>query len=322
MGSRLLLVFRVVAAIVLLSIGCVIGSAAMAQPEAADNQAPAADDTSVTAPLSTATPAPNLQPRRLAANVYLLAGGGANSTALVGTEGALLVDGKIDEPTAEAVAAALRGLGADRVRFLIDTHEHPDHTGGNALFGRQGAIIIAHEAARSVLAAGQRGGPPAPPEALPAVTIGDGGQTTLYLNGETIEIRHMPAAHTQSNLLVRYVKADVYQLGDLYTRVRYPVIAGGTLQGFIDSVDRVLAMSDARAKFVPGIGEVGDREDLSAYRNMLVTVRNRIGALVKQGMSLEEVQAAKPTADFDATYGKPGPLFLPPIYEELKELGG
>jgi hypothetical protein len=118
------------------------------------------------------------------------------------------------------------------------------------------------------------------------------------------------------------VKADVYHLGDLYTRVRYPVLAGGTLQGFIDSADRVLKMSDARAKFVPGVGEVGDRENLASYRNMLATVRNRVAALIKQGMSLEAVEAAKPTADFDSTYGKPGPLFLPPIYKELAAQNG
>ncbi|HEU4617130.1 MAG TPA: MBL fold metallo-hydrolase [Gammaproteobacteria bacterium] len=269
---------------------------------------------------ASAAPAAPVTAVRLAANVYLLAGGGgANSTALVGPDGALLVDAKIDMASGEGVAAALRGVGADRVRFLVNTHEHPDHTGANALFGEQGAVIIAHEGVREVLAAGQRGGPPAPAEALPVATFGDGDVVTLHLDGETAEIRHMPPAHTATNALVRYVNADVYHLGDLYTRVRYPVIAGGTLQGFIDSTDRVLAMSDASAKFVPGVGEVGDRADLIAYRKMLVTVRDRVAALVKQGKSLDEVTAAKPTAEFDETYGQPGPLFLPVIY---KELGG
>lgn len=264
--------------------------------------------------------APPVEAVRLAGSVYLLRGGnGANSSALVGEDGVLLVDSKTDAAAGEGIVEALRGLSARPVRFLVNTHEHPDHTGNNALFAAQGAVIVAHRDARSVLAAGQRGGPPAPKDALPVVTIGDGGKLTLHLDGETVEVVHMPGAHTASNLLVHYVNADVYHLGDLYTRVRYPVIAGGTIEGFIESADRVLAMADADAKLVPGIGEVGGRADLLAFREMLVTVRDRVAALVRQGKSLDEVMAARPTAEFDATYGDPGRLFLPVVYRELEE---
>jgi cyclase len=254
----------------------------------------------------------------LAGNVYLLSGGsGANSSALIGTDGVLLVDAKSDTESAAGILAALEQISDAGVRYLVNTHEHPDHTGGNEFFAAQGATIIALEGVRDVLAAGQRGGPPAPDAALPVVLIGAGGSMTLHLDGESVEILDMPPAHTASNAMVRFVAADVYHLGDLYTRTRYPVIAGGTVQGFIDSVDRVLAMSDAAAIFIPGIGAPGDRADLVSYRHMLVTVRDRVAELIGQGMSMDEVAAAKPTAEFDATYGDPSRLFLPPIYREL-----
>jgi len=254
----------------------------------------------------------------LSGQVYLLAGGnGANSSALVGPDGILLVDGKSDTASAEGILEALADSTDSSVRYLVNTHEHPDHTGGNEFFGERGATIIALEGVRDVLAAGQRGGPPAPHVALPIVTIGVGQGTTLHLNGETVEILDMPAAHTASNAMVHFAEADVYHLGDLYTRTRYPVIAGGTLQGFIDSTDRVLAMSGADSKFIPGIGDVGDRADLVSYRNMLVTVRDRVAGLVERGMSMDEVAAQNPTAEFDAIYGDPSRLFLPVIYREL-----
>jgi cyclase len=254
----------------------------------------------------------------LARNVYLLAGGsGANSSALVGPDGVLLVDSKTDTASAEGILAALADITDGKVRYLVNTHEHPDHTGNNEFFGERGATIISLEGVRDVLAAGQRGGPPAPDVALPVVTIDATEGMTVHSNGETVEILAMPPAHTASNALVHFVNADVYHLGDLYTRTRYPVIAGGTVQGFIDATDRVLEMSDAASKFVPGIGEIGDRTDLMRYRSMLVTVRDRVAALVAQGKSLDEVLAENPTAEFDATYGDPSRLFLPPIYKEL-----
>lgn len=293
--------WRVGTVFVILSAGSagLVVSAAQAQPGAGSEPTP-------------------VEATRLTGNVYLLAGGsGANSSALVGADGVLLIDSKTDMASADGILAALAATTDGSVHYLVNTHEHPDHTGGNEFFGAQGATIIAQQGVRDVLAAGQRGGPPAPDVALPLVTIPPAGQMTLHLNGETVEIVDMPAAHTASNAMVRFVNADIYHLGDLYTRTRYPVIAGGTLQGFIDAADRVLEMSGADSRFVPGVGDIGDRADLLSYRNMLVTVRDRVAALVADGKSLEQILADNPTAEFDDTYGDPSRLFLPPIVQAL-----
>jgi hypothetical protein len=199
------------------------------------------------------------------------------------------VDSKTDAESAESMLATIADIDRSNVRFLVNTHEHP----------------------------GQRGGPPAPDIALPGMTIATGEGMTLHLNGETVEILDMPAAHTASNSMVRFVNANVYHLGDLYTRTRYPVIAGGTVQGFIEAADEVLTMSDAESEFIPGVGEVGDRADLERYRNMLVTVRDRVAGLIEQGESLDDILAANTTAEFDATYGDPSRLFMPPMFQEL-----
>jgi len=269
-------------------------------------------------------PAPSANPppvraERVAGRVYMLTGGGgANSTLLVGDEASLLVDSKSAGAHDQIVAIA-KELGGAPIRYLVNGHVHPDHTGGNELFGASGVTIVAHEGVRSVLAAGQRGGPPAPAAALPVVTFPDGGGVTLFVSGERIEITHAPPAHSPDNSIVRYVDSNVLQLGDLYGPSRYQLIVGGTFQGFIDAAEIALKLADESTKIVPGVGAVGSRADLVAYRDMLVTVRDRVAKLVAEGKTLEEVKAAKPTAEFDAQWGSPDHmLFLPVIYAELK----
>ena len=276
------------------------------------------------APASAQTPPavpaapPPVRAERVADKLYVLTGGGgANSTLLVAPDGSLLVDTKSAAASAE-IEALVAKLGGGPVRYVVNGHVHPDHTGGNEAFGAHGARIVAHEETRAVLAAGQRGGPPAPPAALPTITFPDGGGVTLFVGGERVEVLHAPPAHTHDNSIVRYVDSNVLHLGDLYGPSRYQLIAGGTFHGFIEGVDLALSLADGSTKIVPGVGAVSTRADLVEYRAMLVTVRDRVAALVKQGKSLEEVVAAKPTAEFDAKWGSPDHmLFLPAIYAEL-----
>jgi len=253
---------------------------------------------------------------QLAPNLYqATGGGGANSSFLIGPEGTLVVDAKLDMASAQQELDVLDGLTQAPVRYLVNTHVHPDHTGGNEAYGQRGAIIIARDETRDILAAGQRGGPPAPAAALPVVTFST-GTVTLHLNGETIVIRDVPAAHTTDNSIVQYVNANVFHLGDVFQATRYPTAAGGTYQGFIDTADIVLGLANEESRFIPGNGAVENIAALRAMRAMLVDVRAKVAALIAQGKTVEEVTAAKPTAAYDATYGDPA-RFLPGLYQEL-----
>jgi cyclase len=269
-------------------------------------------------PAPPAGPPPPVRAERVADRIYVLTGGGgANSTLLVAEEGSLLVDTKSAAANAEIVALVAQ-LGGGPVRYVVNGHVHPDHTGGNEAFGASGARIVGHEETRAVLAAGQRGGPPALAAALPTVTFPDGGGVTLFVGRERVEVLHAPPAHAHDNSIVRYVDSNVLHLGDLYSPSRYQLIAGGTFHGFIEAADLALSLADDATKIVPGVGAVSSRADLIEYRDMLITVRDRVAALVREGKSLEEVVAAKPTAEFDATWGSPDHmLFLPAIYAEL-----
>jgi cyclase len=262
-----------------------------------------------------AAPAP-VEAKEIASGLFLVTGGGgANSVLLLGPEGALVVDSKLDLESAEAELAVLDGLYKGPLRFLVNTHVHPDHTGGNEAYGKRGAVIIAREETRAILAAGQRGGPPAPAAALPTMTF-DGEPLTLHLNGETVVVRPVPAAHTTDNNIVQFVNANIFQLGDVFSTARYPVVAGGTFQGFIDTADQVLALANDDSRFIPGNGGVEDIAALRAWRDMLTAVKASVAALISRGSSLEEIVAAKPTEAYDSIYGSPERL-LPALYQEL-----
>jgi glyoxylase-like metal-dependent hydrolase (beta-lactamase superfamily II) len=269
-------------------------------------------------PAANRAPPPPVSSEPVAGRVHVLTGGGgANASLLVGSDAVLLVDSKSAGAVDQIVAIA-KQLGGGPIRFLVNGHEHPDHTGGNAGFGKLGVMIVANNGVRSVLAAGQRGGPPEPTEALPTISFPDEGRITLYVSGERVDILHAPAAHTLSNSIVHYVDSNVLHLGDLYSPSRYQLIAGGTFQGFIDSAELALRLANENTKIIPGVGAVTGRAQLVAYRDMLVTVRDRVARLVAEGKTLEQVVAAHPTMEFDATWGSPDSgLFLPVIYAEL-----
>ncbi|HKV07385.1 MAG TPA: MBL fold metallo-hydrolase [Thermoanaerobaculia bacterium] len=220
----------------------------------------------------------------VAGNIYMLEGAGGNIGVSVGKDGLLIVDDQF-APLADKIKAALKGLGDGKLQFVLNTHWHGDHTGGNEAFGRE-AHIIAHENVRKRLAAGQmlRGTKvdPAPAGALPVVTFGD--SVSIHFNGEEIKAIHFPKGHTDGDSIIFFTGANVLHMGDQFFVGRFPFVdmeSGGTVQGLIENTEKVLAQIPANAKIIPGHGAVSTVEDLKSYHRMLIETTG----LVRKGMA-------------------------------------
>ena len=263
---------------------------------------------------------------KVADGVYMLQGLGGNIGVSAGADGVILVDDQY-APLTDKIKAALAALNPGPIRFVLNTHWHFDHTGGNENFGKAGIVIVAHENVRRRMSAEQfmttfaQSIKASPAGALPVVTFSDA--VTIYYNGDSISAMHVPPAHTDGDVIVWFRHANVVHMGDTFFNGRYPLVdlaSGGASAGLIGAADRVLAMADANTKIIPGHGPLGDRVALQAYRTMLVTVRDRIKQAVAAGRTLEQVQAAKPTAEFDAVWGNgriTPTMFVEVLYQDL-----
>jgi glyoxylase-like metal-dependent hydrolase (beta-lactamase superfamily II) len=244
----------------------------------------------------------------IAPGIYMLVGRGGNVGLTVGRDGAAIIDDQFDD-MAPKLRAAIAMLSAQPAKFVINTHLHGDHTGGNDQFGRAGAVIIAHENVRKRLGNDQVNPSTREPipararEALPVVTFAD--SAALHFNDDDLEFTHLPNAHTETDIVIRFRKANVLHMGDCFTG-GFPFIdgnTGGTLDGLIRGHEKVLSMIDDSTKVIRGHGPLGNKAELAAYRDMLVVVRDRVAKLVKAGKSQEEVVAARPTKEFEEKYG-------------------
>jgi glyoxylase-like metal-dependent hydrolase (beta-lactamase superfamily II) len=263
---------------------------------------------------------------RVAEGLYMLTGSGGNMGLSVGTSGTYLIDDQY-APLSEKILAAIRAITPDPVRFVVNTHWHGDHTGGNENMGKAGALIVAHENVRvrmsreHFMAAFGRKIPPSPEAALPVVTFTDA--VTFHWNGDEIRVHHVPPAHTDGDSIVHFVKADVVHMGDVFFNGGYPFIdtsSGGRVDGVIAAADRVLAAVGEKTRIIPGHGPLATKADLQAYRDVVKTLRDRIATLKAEGKSRDEVIAAKPTADHDAKWGggfMKGDTFTGLVYDSL-----
>jgi cyclase len=263
---------------------------------------------------------------KLTDTIFLLQGVGGNMVAQIGPDGKLLIDSSV-ATASRAIVQTLGKLNGSPLKLLLNTHWHFDHTDGNAALHDAGAFIIAQENTRLRLSTPQKmklfnlDFPASPTGGLPQLTFVDSEK--LYFDNDELDMVHAPNAHTDSDIFVHFVSGNVIHTGDLWFNGFYPLIddsTGGTVNGMIQGVDQVLALADDKTKIVPGHGPLGDKRALQKYRDMLSTVANRIEKLKIAGQTLDQVIAAKPTADLDGAWGSgrmTPDLFVTVVYNTL-----
>ena len=264
---------------------------------------------------------------KVASNFYTLEGSGGTIGVLAGPDGVLMVDTQF-APLGDKIVAAIKQVSDGRIRYLVNTHVHGDHTGGNENIGKLGATIFARENLRARMLkpapqANGQPGVPAPAMALPTVTYD--APMTFHVNGEEVRLIPVPAAHTDGDTMVYFANANVIMTGDFYRSTGYPNIDranGGTMNGMLAGFDAIVALARPDTKIVPGHGATVDKTAVAAHKAMMIAVRDKVAALVRQNKTQEEVVASKPTADFDAKVtgatAMTADRFVGQLYQELK----
>jgi cyclase len=262
---------------------------------------------------------------KISNNFYTLDGQGGTIGVLVGPEGIFMVDSQF-APLSQKIAAAIHQISDKPIRFMVNTHVHGDHTGGNENFAKMGVTIFARDELRWRLAhpaPGANGAPtaPAPDVALPVVTYE--GPVTIHMDGEDVHLIPIHRAHTDGDTLVYFPTNDVLMTGDYYRSIQFPNIDrtnGGSLDGMIEGLGATIGMAGPKTKIIPGHGPMVDRAALIAHRDMILVIRDKVAALVQQGKSVDEVLAAKPTSDYDSipNASTTSERFVRQLYAELK----
>jgi len=264
---------------------------------------------------------------KISNNFYTLEGQGGMIGVLAGPDGVLMVDTQF-APLTDKIVAAVKQISNQPIKYVINTHLHGDHTGGNENLAKLGAIILSRDELRWRLAhpnPGANGAPgtPAPAMALPKITYD--GPLTLHMNGEEVRAIPIRRAHTDGDTLVQFVNNDVLMAGDYYRSTGFPNIDrgnGGSLEGMLDGLAEIIGMAGPSTKIIPGHGPTVDRTAVMAHRDMMLTVRDRVAQLIQQGKTEQETVAARPAAEFDAKVQAPnaanGDRFVQQVYADLK----
>jgi len=308
-------------------------------------------------PAPAAAPAPNPAPNpanvevhvlHVQGNVYMLVGAGGNITMQVGTDGVLLVDTGLPG-TSDKVLAAIHSVTDEPIRYIIDTHVHPDHTGGNEALAKAGntitggnvvgdigvsagnqAAILAFQTVLDRMSAPTGQKAPTPQGAWPTETYTT-PERKLFFNGEAVQVIHIPDAHTDGDSIVFFHRSDVISTGDIFITTHYPIVdmsRGGNIQGIIAGLNRIIELAtpgptdEGGTLIVPGHGRLCDQSDVVFYQEMVTIIRDRIQDMINKGMTLEQVKAARPTQDYDPRYGATTgiwttDMFVEAVYKSL-----
>jgi len=266
-----------------------------------------------------------IKTNKISDNFYTLDGQGGTIGVLVGADGTFMVDSQF-APLSQKIAAAIHQISSQPIRFMVNTHVHPDHTGGNENFAKMGVTIFARDELRWRLAhpspsANGTPGTPAPAAALPVVTYE--GPVTIHMDGEVVQLIPIHRAHTDGDTLVHFVNNDLLMTGDYYRSIQFPNIDrvnGGSLEGMLEGLGETIGMAGPNTKIIPGHGPMVHRAELIAHRDMILAIRAKVVALIEQGKSVDEVLAAKPTSDYDniPNASTTSERFVRQLYAELK----
>ena len=272
---------------------------------------PAAALAAMSVPAQAQLQAPEVQVRteKVAEGIHVLFGNGGNVGVSSGPDGVFIIDDQY-APMTPGLSAAIAEISDSPVRFVINTHWHGDHTGGNENFGKMGAVVIAHDNVRARMSVPQameffkRAVPASPQGALPVITFSD--SVSLHLNGDDVRAIHVPGAHTDGDAIIHFRKANVIHAGDTFFNGWYPFIdadSGGSIAGLLAAIDTMLALSDGSTRIIAGHGPVSGKAELEAYRKMLVDTVTRIRTLRAEGKTVDEIVALAPNAaDYDKTW--------------------
>lgn len=251
-----------------------------------------------------------IRPQRVTDNIYMLTGSGGNIGLLLGSDGVLMIDDQY-APLSQKISDAIKSLSKNNLRFVVNTHVHGDHSGGNENFKKQGATLVAHEQVRVRMMTEQfnkrfnRSTPPRDKDAWPQITFNT--NMNFHLNGEDVDLVHLGKGHTDGDVIVHFKKANVFHAGDAFVRYGYPFIdvsSGGTVNGFIETLDKLLLLLNENSKIIPGHGALATKADVKLLRDQLVDIRDQVAAAINKGTKIEDIAGLGITDKYEEKMGK------------------